>query len=391
MEQIQAEQCISVICLKLSTGNYWTIRDTMSGGWTTSTHSDPFCDFTCERDEVEYKSYPASYKMTYPKDTTGKTGWFSQITKTITSDVNSGGLRVWFNGRAEKIGIWYIQLSLYLDGEWEVKAERDLYYGRNTWNNILEYIGDELDGNTPVRVKVVIKENNADTGFNDLIVYVDDIEEYMPYENEGGFFFTNFDQPFKYWDVSNYTQGTFTEVQMESFKCTYEAIPFQVAYMTTGLNKEIEGITVILPLGNPAVVGAVMDIDEIRGQEVTVIETFWDCREDNPTGGDHDCFKIDTYEIDSITSDEGKGVLTFSLKGAFAVDKIVIPSEPYDRDFCRHIYRSTVDSTTVGCGYIGEISDCDKTLNGINGCVEHENSLNFGAQPGIPSGRVQIG
>jgi phage-related protein len=39
------------------------------------------------------------------------------------------------------------------------------------------------------------------------------------------------------------------------------------------------------------------------------------------------------------------------------------------------------------CGYFGILTSCDHTIDGANGCEVHDNTIRFGAEPGIPQSR----
>ncbi len=45
--------------------------------------------------------------------------------------------------------------------------------------------------------------------------------------------------------------------------------------------------------------------------------------------------------------------------------------------YCQWGYKS------VECNYRGALATCDRTLQGVNGCAAHNNTLNFGGFPGI--------
>lgn len=54
-----------------------------------------------------------------------------------------------------------------------------------------------------------------------------------------------------------------------------------------------------------------------------------------------------------------------------------IPRSRILRKFCRFAYKG------AACGYSGELEGCDKTLDGANGCIVHENQARFGGFPGV--------
>jgi phage-related protein len=59
---------------------------------------------------------------------------------------------------------------------------------------------------------------------------------------------------------------------------------------------------------------------------------------------------------------------------------LTFPRRTQRRDFCSHQYKDPLT-----CRYSGPLSACDLTLKGANGCAAHNNTLNFGALPGLNS------
>lgn len=83
----------------------------------------------------------------------------------------------------------------------------------------------------------------------------------------------------------------------------------------------------------------------------------------------------DDFEIVSVSTDE-RGV-TAQL-GQQNLYEASFPSTRYLRSACRHAYKGPL------CKYVGAEATCSKTLDGANGCADHDNELNFGGFPGIP-------
>lgn len=63
--------------------------------------------------------------------------------------------------------------------------------------------------------------------------------------------------------------------------------------------------------------------------------------------------------------------------GATNLLGIRFPRRSQIAQYCQWAYKS------VECGYTGALPACDRTLQGVNGCATHENTLNFGGFPGI--------
>lgn len=54
------------------------------------------------------------------------------------------------------------------------------------------------------------------------------------------------------------------------------------------------------------------------------------------------------------------------------------PRRRQTRDYCQWRYKDPLT-----CRYAGGLGSCDLTLQGPNGCAAHNNTLNFGAYPGM--------
>lgn len=54
------------------------------------------------------------------------------------------------------------------------------------------------------------------------------------------------------------------------------------------------------------------------------------------------------------------------------------PRRRQTKDFCQWRYKDTET-----CRYAGVLTSCDLSLQGPNGCAVHENTINFGAHPGL--------
>ena len=66
------------------------------------------------------------------------------------------------------------------------------------------------------------------------------------------------------------------------------------------------------------------------------------------------------------------------------------PNIFFTADHCQWTYNSPIrrarlDHVGCVCAYQGSAPTCDKTLNGVDGCIAHGNQARFGAHPGIES------
>ncbi|MGH8597285.1 MAG: hypothetical protein ACREXT_11570 [Gammaproteobacteria bacterium] len=123
-------------------------------------------------------------------------------------------------------------------------------------------------------------------------------------------------------------------------------------------------------------VGAYVEANDLRGKRVQILYVN-SSKLDDPTA-----YAVkEIYEINAINVDEK--VVKFVL-GHERVLSQKVPAGRHQRDNCRWIYKS------VECGYSGTMANCDKILNGVNGCRAHLNVPRFGGFPLMPktSGRA---
>lgn len=91
---------------------------------------------------------------------------------------------------------------------------------------------------------------------------------------------------------------------------------------------------------------------------------------------------IEHFEV--IGASSADYVCSFSLGAENALTKN-FPRRRQTRDFCQWRYKGEQ------CGYVGSLPSCDLTLNGANGCRAHNNSIRFGAFPGINTQDIRYG
>lgn len=120
-------------------------------------------------------------------------------------------------------------------------------------------------------------------------------------------------------------------------------------------------------------ISAYVENNSLLGRDVTIKIVSKDYLSDSTAYLDF------TYRINKIhVSSE---VATFEL-GHENLYLMNIPRQRYIRTKCRHAYKDS------HCGYTGSKLSCDYTLDGPNGCREHDNTLNFGGAPALPYGRL---
>jgi phage-related protein len=87
----------------------------------------------------------------------------------------------------------------------------------------------------------------------------------------------------------------------------------------------------------------------------------------------------EAVEFFEIVGASSSGYVQQFKLGAESVLSQVFPRRRQTKDFCQWRYKS------ADCGYSGTLQSCDLSLQGANGCAAHNNTINFGAYPGINS------
>lgn len=88
--------------------------------------------------------------------------------------------------------------------------------------------------------------------------------------------------------------------------------------------------------------------------------------------------------FDVVSASAANYVCTFTLGAENAIMR-QFPRRRQTRDFCQWRYKG------AECGYTGSLETCDLTLRGGNGCGAHNNTVRFGAFPGINTRDVRYG
>lgn len=371
--EVSKEENTPISLIKVRTGFYWeNEEDMLYDTWTKVFNGH----FNVVHTTEDYVSYNGAYKITFDGDKAGSVGDFAYIAKSIIFDSTVSGIRINFKGTHDREGQCYARL--YVNSV--LKVERDLAHCRDTWGNYLESFEPIGVGNKTVQFRIELKRK---IDHQPIEVFVDDFEVWV---EDQDLYFTDFSEDVPYWDVSDYIRGG--GPPSESKEVVYTAFPIKVSDLRSSTDGRVEGVQITVPIGDRVVLGMIDD-DKIMEYEVTIVNTFYEFRRGGPSEN-YDSFQKCEFVVDSVVVDEGKGSINFDLKPKYAVQKILVPIEPFDRDFCRHVFKS------AECGYVQNadgtiLGSCDKTKDGINGCQAHENTINFGAFPGIPVGRVYVG
>jgi phage-related protein len=368
-EKIAEEEVTPIKLLKVNTGYYWNRIDNME---TDNWEADATCaEWSQTWSTAISRSATHSYMYELTADGTNQTFVYEcgAINKEfVFSSVN--GLSVYFYVdwdladwyfSGTKYGMYYAQLIL----GGEVVAEKDIANSIGRWDT-LQYIGS-INGTWEVQLKIECRAQRVATGSTPPKVYFDNLYEYV---QDTPLYLTDGSEDFEWYDP-----GTTTER-------TYTAFPFQVSDLKSSLTGQVEGATVSIANASLEIMSLLLTNDALYGEEVDIIQTFYECRRGGPDD-DYTCYQKDTYEIDKASADEKNAIIAFVLKSKFSVNKVHIPLEPFDRDYCRHEYKDPIT-----CKYNGRLAECDKTKSGENGCGAHDNTMNFGGCPGIPSMRI---
>lgn len=93
----------------------------------------------------------------------------------------------------------------------------------------------------------------------------------------------------------------------------------------------------------------------------------------------------EVVEYFQITSASTQNYEVSWILGAENALAISFPRRKQGKDRCQWRYKSGE------CGYTGGLPSCDQTLRGNNGCQAHQNSIHYGAFPGINLGGIRYG
>jgi lambda family phage minor tail protein L len=158
----------------------------------------------------------------------------------------------------------------------------------------------------------------------------------------------------------------------------YTAFPISHGLIRTGVDLAVDSVSIEVGIVDSMIINLMFRNDGLRNAKVT-ITTVFDGLLDDATN------KVVSFEgyVSSAQVDEQKAV--FEVVSKFEVQDIRLPRRTYYRERCAWAYK---DATT--CGYTGQLSTCDKTMEGTNGCRAHDNVLRFGGFPSIPQKRTIV-
>ncbi len=155
---------------------------------------------------------------------------------------------------------------------------------------------------------------------------------------------------------------------------TYTALRGEFSPPGTNIQLELPNLSMEFDNVDKYWVDVVADYD-LQGNDVT-IKTVFEDELDNA-----DAFIADTYTIGSWVVLHNK--LSIELSTKFNVVGVVLPRRTYQAYFCSWKFR---DQKT--CGYsvaIGNLSKCDKSFDGDNGCTKHFLGTDIRRFGGFPS------
>jgi len=148
--------------------------------------------------------------------------------------------------------------------------------------------------------------------------------------------------------------------------------PFVVGETTEDLSGELREVTVGM-LDLTGEVAAFLKNNDVDGAQVDLGLAFYD-------GVSHVLAVTDTFTVIGYSTAAER--ITLQLGGRNYMET-PFPSRPLDRYRCGFEYKGAL------CKYASNSDgttrqSCDFSLNGPNGCEQHENSLNFGGFPSLP-------
>jgi len=191
------------------------------------------------------------------------------------------------------------------------------------------------------------------------------ITEKNKQENKPIFLFTLYD--YNGSDTNLYYAGYDMNVTFDS----HEYVKFPITFERIGENTKGEIDAVKIMLANVSrLIQAYLETYDLRGKKVRIL-TVWADHLD-----DADAYTEDIFYIDNYTADQDNVVITATSK--FDVLGVEIPARKYSRNYCAWKFKGSDGS----CGYSGDETTCDKTLQR---CRILNNSSRYGGFPSIPS------
>jgi len=118
---------------------------------------------------------------------------------------------------------------------------------------------------------------------------------------------------------------------------------------------------------------AYVEAYDLRGNQVDIIQVWSD------TLADSDAFVIDTFHIDSYSSNEES--ISFALATKMDVMELQLPSRKYLRTHCSWRFKGTE------CAYAGGETECNRTFQR---CKELLNQERFGGFPSVPFRNIYV-
>jgi lambda family phage minor tail protein L len=143
-----------------------------------------------------------------------------------------------------------------------------------------------------------------------------------------------------------------------------EYVPFPIGHAATTENTKGDLPSVSLTLSNIGrEVSSVLETYEgLIGQSVRIMMVSLEDLDSSES-----VLKED-YEILSVSAKEDN--ISASL-GTYNALRATFPAQRAIRDHCRHVYRSAECGYSLASGDAQYLSSCDKSFDGVNGCVVH--------------------
>ena len=162
-----------------------------------------------------------------------------------------------------------------------------------------------------------------------------------------------------------------------------EYVPFPVGHAVTTENAKGDLPTVTMTISNLGreLAANLESYDGLVGQPVRImLVSLSDLDSSSPA-------VEETYEIRSVSSTDSQ--VSASL-GTYNALRATFPAQRAIRDHCRHVYRSAECGYSLSSTDAQFLSSCDKSFDGVNGCVAHglseKNSTEAGGAAGTDPG-----
>ena len=160
----------------------------------------------------------------------------------------------------------------------------------------------------------------------------------------------------------------------------YVPFPFTHESMMEGATGDLPTLSMSVSNVSREIIGTLENYNGLIGQRVKIMLVLM--TENQETSAQEHADAILEWEF-KITSMTASAAGATAQLGDISLYEVFMPASRISKRYCRFKYKG------AGCGYLGLLDSCDKTLDGPNGCEAHGGDSafhpeRFGGFPGVP-------